>query len=122
MSASQAESCEFEPRRPLQIITTPRSLLKPKKPLVHIATLLVGIVIGLGFALSVKRSDIEVEHGFPLPWAVWQKVDDRWLDFVSPLSPFLFGFDLLVGIGLAYAASALLHLLWRFRKKVTNTK
>ena len=87
-------------------------MAEPRRILVHFATLLAGSIIGLWFAFSVERSETEIVHGFPLPWAAWQKVGDRWLDFVGPFSPFLFGIDLLIGIGGAYLTVKLLRLIY----------
>ena len=87
----------------------------PRKLLFHFGALLIGSAIGLLLAFNISRTDSEIVYGFPLPWAAWQKVNDGWLDFVSPLSPLLFIADVILGIGCVYLILLVVRFALRAR-------
>src|SRR5207249_3101582 len=84
--------------------------------LFHSSLIFAGSILGFLFASSSWRSENEIAYGFPVPWAAWENMNGHWLDFVGPLSVFLWAFDLLCGIALVYLGAICVRLLLQKRK------
>jgi hypothetical protein len=91
------------------------------KMLLHLALIGLGSIIGYLFSMFDWRTETEWIFGFPVPWGGFKNVNGRWLDFVGPLSVFIWAVDFFCGIGLVYLVAFGIRILKRtiFR---ANTK
>lgn len=87
------------------------------KVLIQVVLVIAGIVVGWLFTTISYATETQRTLGFPLPWAAFEKRNGNWIDFVGPLSIFIYFIDILSGICCVYLAAACLRLCLKVRNR-----
>lgn len=85
----------------------------------RIVLVIVSAVIGFLIALIPWQWSETVKFiGFPIPWAAWQYVEGKWLDFISPISILLWFFDFIIGVGFVHLIATC--ILWIRNRRASS--
>ena len=89
----------------------------PRRVAIVAVSAIVALVAGFFFARFTRHTEGGSVIGLPIPWGGFERSlsTGRRMDFISPLSPFVWLLDLIFWVGLGHVP-VWLHLLRRRRK------